>query len=70
MLELGDRGRAVARVQRALGIDADGIFGPGTLEAVRSFQQRTGLIVDGIVGPQTRLALDLLGVGSGKGLLG
>ena len=69
LLELGDRGRAVARVQRALGINADGIFGPGTLEAVRSFQQRAGLIVDGIVGPQTRLALDLLGVGSGKKLL-
>ena len=69
LLELGDRGNAVARVQRALGINADGIFGPATLEAVRSFQQRAGLIVDGIVGPQTRLALDLLGVGRRRGLL-
>jgi peptidoglycan hydrolase-like protein with peptidoglycan-binding domain len=69
LLEFGDRGKAVARVQRALGINPDGIFGPDTLEAVRSFQQRAGLIVDGIVGPQTRLALDLLGVGRGKGLL-
>jgi Putative peptidoglycan binding domain len=69
LLQLGDRGSAVARVQRLLGIDADGIFGPDTLEAVRSFQQRTGLLVDGIVGPKTRLALDLLGVGTSKGLL-
>ena len=69
LLEFGDRGKAVARVQRALGITADGVFGPDTLQAVRSFQQRAGLIVDGIVGPQTRLALDLLGVGGPKGLL-
>jgi putative peptidoglycan binding protein len=63
VLQLGDRGKAVARVQRALGITVDGIFGPQTFEAVRSFQQRAGLIVDGVVGPQTRLALDLLGAG-------
>jgi hypothetical protein len=68
-VQLGDRGKAVARVQRALGISADGIFGPQTLRAVRSFQKRMGLIVDGIVGSQTRLALDLLGVGSPKRLL-
>jgi peptidoglycan hydrolase-like protein with peptidoglycan-binding domain len=55
--ELGDSGRGGRGVQRALGISADGVFGPRTLEAIRSFQARVGLAVDGIVGPQTRAAL-------------
>jgi cell wall-associated NlpC family hydrolase len=57
LLKLGSRGPAVTRVQRALGIAADGIFGPQTRRAVRGFQKRHGLLVDGIVGPQTRTAL-------------
>ncbi len=35
----------------------DGITGPWTTEAVRSFQSSHGLAVDGIAGPQTRQAL-------------
>jgi hypothetical protein len=46
-------------VQRALGLDADGRFGPKTAEAVRAFQQRQGLTVDGVVGPKTWAALAL-----------
>ena len=57
VLELGDRGRAVKALQQALGVGADGVFGPVTLKAVKAFQQRAGLVVDGIVGPQTRAAL-------------
>jgi cell wall-associated NlpC family hydrolase len=57
LLKMGSRGPAVARVQRALAITADGIFGPQTRRAVRAFQKRHGLLVDGIVGPQTRKAL-------------
>ncbi|MDQ3669054.1 MAG: peptidoglycan-binding protein [Actinomycetota bacterium] len=57
LLKLGSRGSAVEAVQRALGIPADGIFGPQTRAAVRAFQARNGLVVDGIVGPQTRAAL-------------
>ena len=57
LLRFGSRGLAVAEVQRALGIHADGIFGPRTRAAVRIFQKRHGLLVDGIVGPQTRAAL-------------
>ncbi len=57
LLELGSRGPAVVKVQKRLGIEADGIFGPRTRAAVRAFQKRRGLVVDGIVGPQTRAAL-------------
>ena len=59
MVERGDRGNAVRKIQRALGIPADGIFGPQTERAVKRFQRRKGLLVDGVVGPQTREALRL-----------
>jgi peptidoglycan hydrolase-like protein with peptidoglycan-binding domain len=49
----------VAAVQRALGIPADGIVGPQTRRAIRSFQSTNGLEVDGVVGPQTLAALGL-----------
>lgn len=57
MVKRGSRGPAVARLQRALGITADGIFGPATKRAVKSFQRRNGLAVDGIAGPATWHAL-------------
>jgi cell wall-associated NlpC family hydrolase len=48
-----------AVLQRALGIAADGVYGPQTRKAVRAFQRAHGLPVDGIVGPRTRAALGL-----------
>lgn len=53
------QGASVASVQRALGIAADGIWGPETRRAVRSYQRAHGLTVDGIVGPQTLASLGL-----------
>ena len=57
VLRRGSEGAGVAAVQRALGIPADGVFGPQTRRAVRDFQARHGLEVDGIVGPITSQAL-------------
>lgn len=52
-LRMGSRGPAVAQMQQALGIAADGIYGAGTARAVRRFQSANGLTVDGIAGPVT-----------------
>jgi cell wall-associated NlpC family hydrolase len=57
LLRQGSSGPEVSRIQSALGISADGVFGPATKAAVISYQSRNGLLVDGIVGPQTRGAL-------------
>ena len=59
VLKRGDHGRSVRKMQAALGVAADGVFGPQTERAVKRFQKRKGLTVDGIVGPQTRDELGL-----------
>jgi hypothetical protein len=56
-LKRGSRGAVVVRVQRELGLAADGVYGPHTVRAVRRFQRRHGLTVDGVVGPRTAAAL-------------
>ena len=53
----GSKGSEVTLLQKMLNIQADGIFGPLTEEAVRDFQQKSRLVVDGIVGPKTWGAL-------------
>lgn len=58
-LRQGSRGNDVAKLQQALGLLPDGIFGPLTAEAVRDFQKSHSLNVDGIAGPKTFAALGL-----------
>ena len=63
IIQNGDRGEEVRRIQRRLhmhGFDpgpADGVFGDRTEAAVRAFQLVKGLEVDGEVGPKTMRAL-------------
>jgi len=59
LLKLGSRGNEVKEVQQKLkdlgylSGPVDGIFGSGTLAAVKKFQADMGLVVDGIVGSNT-----------------
>lgn len=52
-LRVGSTGRNVKLMQTALGINADGQFGPGTEAALKKWQSANGLIADGIAGPKT-----------------
>ena len=54
-------GSSVAALQSALGVAADGVYGPQTRAAVRRFQRSRGLAADGIAGPVTLAALGLSG---------
>ena len=58
-------GSTVAKLQAALGITPDGVYGPNTRRAVRNYQRNQGLAVDGIAGPVTLAHLGLSGQGSG-----
>jgi peptidoglycan hydrolase-like protein with peptidoglycan-binding domain len=58
-LKAGAGGSTVVALQRALGVPADGAFGPVTRRAVRRFQRAHGLTVDGIAGPATLGALGI-----------
>ena len=52
-LRKGSKGEGVKMMQEALGIGADGAFGPGTERALKAWQAANGLTADGIAGPKT-----------------
>ena len=53
LLKKGDNNENVKLLQRKLGVDPVGNFGPATEAAVKAFQAKNGLTADGIVGPRT-----------------
>jgi peptidoglycan hydrolase-like protein with peptidoglycan-binding domain len=68
-LKQGMQGPAVAEVQKLLGIEADGKFGPATRTAVDAFQKANKLTpppgLEGVVGKTTLEALKKAGSSSG-----
>lgn len=53
VLKVGSRGAQVKKLQEALGLTADGAFGPGTEAALKTWQAANGLDADGVAGPAT-----------------
>lgn len=53
LLKRGSEGEDVSKIQRKLGLDPVGIFGPKTDAAVKKWQLENGLTPDGIVGDGT-----------------
>jgi peptidoglycan hydrolase-like protein with peptidoglycan-binding domain len=56
-LHKGARGKRVVKLQRALHVSADGVYGAKTVRAVKRFQRKHHLHADGIVGTQTWRAI-------------
>jgi hypothetical protein len=53
LLKKGISGPLVKTLQEFLGLTPDGVFGPGTEQAVIKWQKNKGLVADGIIGPRT-----------------
>ena len=66
----GSSGEAVRTIQQKLtnwgyfSDSIDGVYGPKTAEAVKSFQRKNGLTPDGVTGPATLKALGMSTTGS------
>lgn len=58
LAKLYSKGEPVKRIQKAVGVKADGYYGPDTRDTVKSFQKKHGLDADGIVGPDTWAAIN------------
>jgi len=53
LLKVGSTGDDVVKLQKKLGVDPVGTFGPKTETAVKEWQQANGLTADGLVGDTT-----------------
>lgn len=53
----GSKGAEVVRIQKAVGVSADGAFGSRTEQAVKQWQSAHGLTADGVVGQATWRAM-------------
>ncbi len=53
---------SLAKVQKFLGVDADGVMGPHTRAAVVDWQRTHDLEADGVVGPKTLAAMKARGL--------
>jgi peptidoglycan hydrolase-like protein with peptidoglycan-binding domain len=53
----GDRGDALKRWQRLLGVEPDGVYGPKTAAAVNRVKRERGWRPDGVLGPGVRRVL-------------
>ena len=52
-IKLGSKGEDVKVLQKYLGLNADGNFGPMTDKKVKEWQKSKGLVADGIIGPKS-----------------
>ncbi|MCJ2019587.1 N-acetylmuramoyl-L-alanine amidase [Methylobacterium sp. E-065] len=57
-LRRGASGPDVIALQNAIGVKADGQFGPGTESTLRAYQRAHHLVADGICGPACWAAID------------
>ena len=53
LLKVGSKGDDVVKLQKKLGVDPIGTFGPKTEAAVKEVQSKNGLTADGVVGDST-----------------
>ena len=58
LVKLYHKGEPVKRIQKAVGVKADGYYGPDTVKAVKAFQKAHKLAADGIVGDKTWAAIN------------
>ena len=52
-IKLGSKGEDVKILQKFLGLNTDGSFGPNTDKKVKEWQKANGLYPDGIIGPKS-----------------
>ena len=58
VIKKGSKGESVKKLQKALGVTADGVFGDNTESALKKFQSKAGLTPDGVVSEKTLAALN------------